>query len=66
MTHGQRIAACRRAVGLTQVELARRIGITQSQLCRIEQGRYRVTAERLEVIAAELGIPVGALYAEAA
>ena len=39
------IRALREAAGLTQVELAARIGVTRQTLIAIEQGRYSPTLE---------------------
>ena len=40
-----RIRALREAGGLTQAELAQRIGVTRQTLIAIEQGRYSPTLE---------------------
>ena len=50
-TLGKRIVACRRAMGITQKELARLLGIDPSTLARWETGRGQPTkklCERLE------------------
>ena len=39
------IRALRESAGLTQAELARRIGVTRQTLIAIEQGRYSPTLE---------------------
>ena len=39
---GRRLRELRKARNLTQSDLAQRIGIQQSDLCRMEKGRYRV------------------------
>ena len=44
---GQRIRQLRKDRSLTQAELASRIGIQQSDLCRMETGEYRVSLEAL-------------------
>jgi len=44
---GQRIRQLRKDRGLTQADLATRIGIQQSDLCRMETGEYRVSLESL-------------------
>jgi len=41
------IKEARRRAGLTQVELAHRVGTTQSSIARVERGRTEPTAERL-------------------
>ncbi len=44
---GRRIRQLRKDKALTQAELAGRIGIQQSDLCRMESGEYRVSLETL-------------------
>jgi len=44
---GSRIRTLRRDRSLTQAELANRIGIQQSDLCRMENGEYKVSLETL-------------------
>ena len=39
------IRAVREAAGITQAELARRVGVTRQTLIAIEQGRYSPTLE---------------------
>lgn len=48
----------RRRGGLTQVELARRMGTTQSSIARIEGGGTVPTIEMLARLARATGIPV--------
>ena len=52
---GQRIAEIRRVRGLTQQDLADRTGIQPNHICRIEQGRYNVGFDTLQLIAEALG-----------
>ena len=47
MSGGVLIREARRRAGLTQVELAHRVGTTQSAIARVERGRTEPTAERL-------------------
>jgi transcriptional regulator with XRE-family HTH domain len=63
MTLGQSIAQHRRAVGLTQVQLADRAGLKRKQLQSIETGRYRhsITVRTLARIAAAAGCTPAAL-----
>src|SRR5260370_7230201 len=44
---GSRIRALRKDRALTQADLAARIGIQQSDLCRMENGEYKVSLETL-------------------
>lgn len=44
---GQRIRELRKDRGLTQADLATRVGIQQSDLCRMETGEYKVSLESL-------------------
>lgn len=53
----------REKVGLSQAELARRVGMAKPQLCVIEQGRYRPRPVTLERIARALGVTPAALEA---
>jgi transcriptional regulator with XRE-family HTH domain len=44
---GRRIRALRKQRDLTQAELSSKIGIQQSDLCRMESGEYKVSLETL-------------------
>jgi transcriptional regulator with XRE-family HTH domain len=44
---GSRIRSLRKDRDLTQADLAARIGIQQSDLCRMENGEYKVSLETL-------------------
>ena len=44
---GARIRTLRKDRSLTQADLANRIGIQQSDLCRMENGEYKVSLETL-------------------
>jgi len=46
-TIGSRLRELRKERGLTQAELARQIGIQQSDLSRMEKGEYRVSLDNL-------------------
>lgn len=50
-----RIAELRRALGLTQAELAHRVGKSQSAVSQIETGEIGVSIEILRAIVAQLG-----------
>lgn len=55
---GQSIRNLRTQRGLTQVQLAQLAGITQSNLARIETGRYSVGLDILNKIANAMGVAV--------
>ena len=46
----------RHAAGLTQAELARRAGVTQQQIARLERHDSNPTLDTLEKVAAALGV----------
>lgn len=58
---GQRIAHARRAAGLTQAELAERLGCPTTTLIHYEHGRRGITVERLSAIATALDLPPASL-----
>jgi transcriptional regulator with XRE-family HTH domain len=61
---GSRIRHLRLEAGLTQQALALESGLTRNVLIDLEWGRRGVLFERLFDIAAALGVPVTALFAE--
>jgi transcriptional regulator with XRE-family HTH domain len=58
---GQRIRQARERAQISQVELARRIGISANALCSIEAGEADPRASRIVAIAQELGVSTDAL-----
>ncbi|MFL4968348.1 MAG: helix-turn-helix domain-containing protein [Xanthobacteraceae bacterium] len=58
---GHNIRIQRHAKGVSQTELAQRVGVTFQQVQKYEGGVNRVGAGRLTRIAAVLGVPVTAL-----
>lgn len=58
-----RVKEARIAAGLTQAQLAGRIGVSFQQLQKYEKATNRVTAGVLEVIAQAAGRPVAWFYA---
>ena len=52
----------REQAGLTQAELARRIGVTRQTLIAIEQGRYSPTLELAFQIAREFGVGLDVVF----
>ena len=57
MTSGDRIKQVRELLGLTQVELAARINVTQSAIAHIESGRTMPSDGVLQAIAFQAGFP---------
>lgn len=57
-----RIRTQREQSGLTQAELARRIGVTRQTLIAIEQGRYSPTLELAFQIARTFGVGLDDLF----
>ena len=53
---GQRVRKFRKAYGLSQEELAEKVGISQSFLCDIEQGRSKPSIDTALKIAEALNI----------
>jgi len=60
---GLAIRARRRALGMSQQALARRLGVSFQQVQKYERGSNRVSASRLHAIAAVLETGVAAFFA---
>ena len=56
------IRARRDAAGLTQAELAKRVGITRQTLIAIEQGRYSPTLELAFQVSRVFGVPLDDVF----
>lgn len=59
---GKKIQKRRKAVGLTQEELAERINISRAYVGFIEQGRYAPSLEVIEKIAKALKTPISSFF----
>lgn len=59
---GEEVRRLREATGLTQVELARRIGSTQPAVARLEAGGVAPTIDTLERIAAALDLELAVRF----
>ncbi len=64
-TLGVKLASERRGAGLTQSDLAARMGTTQSVISRIESGRVTPTLEMIERYARALGRPLTLVFGAA-
>src|SRR5262245_26038350 len=63
---GSKIRELRKARSLTQAELAGKIGIQQSDLCRMETGEYKVSLDTLFRVLGIFGMNIGEFFQEAA
>src|SRR5512141_296548 len=61
---GRKIRQLRRQRKLTQVELAEKIGIHQSDLSRMEQGEYKVGLDTLLKILGTFDLSIGEFFDE--
>ena len=59
---GQNIRKLREAQGLSQRDLGKKIGKSNSTICDLEKGKRNVTLKTLEVIAEALGVKVCELF----
>ena len=59
-----KIKDARKAAGLTQQQLAERVGCNQSVISRLEHGRREVSVSFLRTIAKALGVPLYVLIDE--
>jgi transcriptional regulator with XRE-family HTH domain len=61
---GSRLRRLRKERGLTQAELARQIGIQQSDLSRMEKGTYRVSLDNLFKILAVFDLDLADFFGD--
>jgi transcriptional regulator with XRE-family HTH domain len=59
---GRNVRIWRMAKGLSQVQLAKRLGVTFQQVQKYETGGNRIPTGRLVKAAAILGVPISALF----
>lgn len=57
-----RLRDLREATGLTQAELARRVGVTRQTLIAIEQGKYSPTLELAFQLARQFGVDIETVF----
>lgn len=63
-TIGQSIRRIRKSLGITQEELALKIGISPSFISHIERGTKKASIETIYKISNALEIPMGKLFSE--
>ena len=61
---GTKIRQLRKERAFTQAELASRIGVQQSDLCRMENGEYKVSLDTLFRILAVFGMDIAEFFRE--
>jgi ribosome-binding protein aMBF1 (putative translation factor) len=66
LAFGNNIRTCRERAGLSQEELARRVGCSQSYISQIEQPEARSTLGTLQKVAEAIGCAVGDLVRKTA
>ena len=59
---GHKIRRMRKERSLTQSSLAQRIGVQQSDLCRMENGEYKVSLDTLFKILGVFGMDIGEFF----
>src|SRR5947209_3897690 len=59
MINGDRVKQARELFGLTQTDLAERVGVSQPAISDIEVGRIQGSAETVGKIASATGFPMG-------
>lgn len=59
---GSKIRQFRKERNMTQAELAARIGVQQSDLCRMENGEYKVSLDTMFRILATFGVDIGEFF----
>jgi transcriptional regulator with XRE-family HTH domain len=53
---GERVLSARRHMGMSQQQLAERVGLTRTSITNLEQGRQKIQVHTLYAIAAALGV----------
>jgi transcriptional regulator with XRE-family HTH domain len=54
---GRQLRAARKDAGLTQQELAERVGLTRTSITNIESGAQHISLRQLYLLAAAVGLP---------
>ena len=61
---GEKIRQLRKGWGLSQIELAEKVGISFQQIQKYEKGVTRISVTRLHQISEALGVGVGSFFPE--
>lgn len=61
---GEKIKEIRKTLKISQVELAKRTGMTQSWISRYERGEQMPGSKKLALIAKALRVPISAFFTE--
>lgn len=59
--NGEAIRAIRKAKGIKLVDLAQRVGVTESHMCHVEKNRRHASQQLLNKAAEEMAVPVEAI-----
>ena len=54
MEIGEKVKQYRKRLGLTQLKLANKIGVSESYICKIEKNKKMMTLKKLELLAKAL------------
>lgn len=63
-TIGKKVKAARKALGLTQKELAEKTGYTESGISRVEKGEIDLPVSKIKVLSTTLRVPVDYLISD--
>lgn len=61
---GRKIKLLRRSKGISQIELAGKVGVSFQQIQKYEKGATRISVARLEEIAKAIGVDIRIFFAE--
>lgn len=64
MEIGGRVREIRKRCGFTQEQLAEKVGVTFQQIQQYENGSSRLNADKLQLIALALRVPIGSIFGD--
>lgn len=62
ITIGEKIRALRKSKGMTTIELAKKVGVTNPSISQLETVKRIPSIEKLTKLASALGVPVGYFF----